>query len=85
MAGEKGTGTITGPLTDGTGISRLTGSKVVKDFALDFVLGAAAGIGAANIASVEGAIAAPAVAIFATLNALIKTVFRFVVRWASSD
>jgi len=71
-------------LTDGTGISRLTGSKVVKDFVADALMGAGAALVAANVVSVDQAAMAPAVAAVAIANAVISALYRVVLRWATT-
>ncbi len=75
---------ITGALTDGTGISRLTSSKLVKDFVADVLMGAGAALVAINIVSIDSALAAPAVAAVAVGNAVISALYRVVLRWATS-
>lgn len=74
----------TGVLTDGTGISRLTGSKVLKDLVLDACLSGAAALGAVAITDLQAAVMAPTVVEFAIGGALIRVLFRAIVRWASS-
>lgn len=71
-------------LTDGTGVSRLTGSKFLKDLVADILLGAAAGLAVVNIAGVQDAAAAPAVAAFAIANSVIAAGYRALLRWATS-
>ena len=74
----------TSVLTDGTGISALTTSKVVKDLVLDFALTAAAALTAVNIVDVDGALQNPYIVGTAVGGALLRTLFRFVVRWATT-
>lgn len=71
-------------LTDGTGVSALTGSKFLKDLVADILLGAAAGLAVVNVAGVQDAVAAPAVAAFAIANATIAAVYRAALRWATT-
>lgn len=71
-------------LTDGTGISKITGSKLVKDFVADFLLSGAAALATAQIMDLGSALAAPDVAAFAVAGAAIRTAYRFVLRWATS-
>ncbi len=71
-------------LTDGTGISAITGSKFLKDFVLDFLMTAAAALTAVNVLDIDSALAAPAVVETAIAGALIRVIFRTVLRWASS-
>ena len=71
-------------LTDGTGISSLTGSKVVKDLVADLLLSGAAALVAVQITSPEAALANPQVAAFAIAGALIRVVYRAVLKWATT-
>ena len=71
-------------LTDGTGISKLTGSKLFKDFVVDFLIGGAAALTAVNITGVDQAAAQPAIVVTAVGGALIRSVYRFVLKWAST-
>lgn len=78
---------VTGALTDGTGVSSMTGSKVIKDIVLDFLLTAAAALGAGatfETFDIGTALSAPEAALIAIGGALIRTLFRAAVRWASS-
>ena len=76
---------ILGFLTDGTGISAFTASKFFKDLVADILLSAAAALVAVQILSVEQAVAAPSVVIFALLGAVIRAVYRAVLRWATTE
>jgi hypothetical protein len=71
-------------LTDGTGVSRLTGSKVLKDFVADFLLSAAAAVVAVNIVDLGGAVAQPTVVAFAIGGAAIRAGYRALLRWATT-
>lgn len=71
-------------LTDGTGVSAFTSSKVVKDFVADVLLSAAAALVTVNIVSVEQAVAMPQVATFAIIGAVVRAAYRAVLRWATS-
>lgn len=71
-------------LTDGTGISQLLASKIVKDLVLDFILTSGAALVALNITDVRAAVLAPAVAATALIDAAIRVVARAVIRWATS-
>ena len=78
---------ISSTLTDGTGVSPITKTKFVKDFVLDFLLTAAASIGAGatlDALDVGSVIAAPDIAAIAVAGALFKAIYRAVLRWASS-
>lgn len=72
-------------LTDGTGISSFTASKLVKDFIADVLLSGAAALAAAQIVDVGGAIATPQVAAFAVAGAVIRAAYRAVLRWATTE
>lgn len=79
---------VTATLTDGTGISALTGSKVLKDFVLDFLLTAAAALGAGatlDALDIGSIVQAPEAATIAIAGALIRTIYRAAIRWASSS
>lgn len=77
----------TGALTDGTGVSKLTGSKILKDLVLDFLLSGAAALGAGatlDALDLGAVIAAPEATAIALFGAGIRTIFRALVRWAST-
>lgn len=76
-----GTGAV---LTDGTGISALTGSKIIKDLVADALLSGAAALATANILSLGDALSAPSIAGFAVAGALIRVAYRAVLKWATS-
>lgn len=71
-------------LTDGTGVSRITSSKLVKDFVADVLLSGAAALVAIQIVDVGTAVAQPTVAAFALLGAVIRAGYRATLRWATS-
>jgi hypothetical protein len=71
-------------LTDGTGISAITGSKVVKDFVADLLLSGAAALVAIQVTDVGSALAQPQVVAFAVIGATVRVVYRAVLRWATS-
>lgn len=80
-------GSVTSALTDGTGMSPITGIKLVKDFVLDFLVTVAAGLGAgAGLEALDlgTVISAPDLAGIAVASALIKALYRSALRWASS-
>jgi hypothetical protein len=80
-------GSVTATLTDGTGISPITREKFVKDFVVDFVITAVAGIaGGAGLDALDvgSIIAAPDIAVIALAGALIKAGVRAVLRWGTS-
>ena len=78
---------VSGTLTDGTGISRITGSKVLKDLVADFLLTSAAAIGAGatlDALDLSAAISAPDVIGVAIAGAAIRTLYRALLRWAQT-
>lgn len=77
-------GAIVGALTDGTGVSALSATKLIKDFVADFLLGAAAALATVQIMDLGAAIAAPQVAGLAIAGAAVKAAYRVVLRWATT-
>lgn len=84
MAGGK-TGGVTGTLTDGTGVSALLASKVVKDLVLDFLLSLPVVFVGLNIADLNGALAAPVAVGIAVGDAALRVLYRAAIRWAQSE
>jgi hypothetical protein len=78
-------GKVTGFLTDGTGVSSFTATKFFKDFIADVLLSAAAALVAVQIISVDAAVAAPQVAAFAVLGAVVRAGYRAILRWATTE
>lgn len=78
-------GSATSGLTDGTGISQLLGSKIIKDIVLDACLSAPIALGAVSINGLEQALVAPIVVAVALGDSLIRVIFRAIVRWAQSS
>jgi len=78
-------GRILGFLTDGTGISAFTTSKFFKDLVADVLLSAAAALVAVQIVSVDQAVAAPSVVVFAITGAVIRAGYRAILRWATTE
>ena len=78
-------GKVTGFLTDGTGISAFNWTKFFKDFIADVLLSAAAALVAVQIISVDAAVAAPQVAAFAVLGAVVRAGYRAALRWATTE
>lgn len=72
-------------LTDGTGVSPILGSKLVKDIVLDFLLAAPGALVAVNVANLEQAVAMPVVVGFALGDVVIRVVYRAALRWAQSE
>lgn len=77
-------GAVVGALTDGTGVSALSATKLIKDFVADFLLGAAAALATVQIMDLGAAIAAPQVAGLAIAGAAVKAAYRVVLRWATT-
>ncbi len=78
---------VTGALTDGTGVSPLNGTKVIKDLVLDFLLTGAAALGAGatlDALDISSVIGAPEATGIALAGALIRVLFRAALRWATS-
>jgi hypothetical protein len=86
MSGAGGGGGI-GELADGRGISALTGRKLVKDFAADFLLTVAAGGGslvllaALGFRTGDGEVGVLSIAL---IGAAVRAAYRVVLRWATS-
>lgn len=77
-------GGVQGALTDGTGVSKMLTSKVVKDLVLDFLLSAPIAIGAVNIFDLNAAVAAPVVVAIALGDAGIRVFYRAALRWTQT-
>lgn len=75
---------IISTLTDGTGVSSFTASKVFKDFVADVLLSGAAALVAVQIVDVGAALASPQVAAFAIAGAVIRAAYRAILRWATT-
>lgn len=71
-------------LTDGTGVSALTITKLAKDFIADVLLSGAAALAAAQIVDVGSAIDQPQVAAFAVVGAVVRAAYRAILRWATT-
>jgi len=71
-------------LTDGTGVSNFTASKVIKDFVADILLSGAAALAAIQVVSLDQAVAQPTVVTFALGGAVIRSLYRAVLKWATS-
>jgi ABC-type antimicrobial peptide transport system permease subunit len=88
MTQVTGTGpasTAASTLTDGTGVSKLLGSKVVKDFVLDALLSMPVSLAVINIGDLHAATAAPVAVAFAIGDGLIRVAYRAALRWAQSS
>lgn len=75
----------TGALTDGTGVSPITGMKLIKDFVADFLLTGAAALAAAQIMDLGTVLQAPQTAGLAVAGAAIRAAYRIVLRWAQTS
>ncbi len=75
---------VVSTLTDGTGVSELLGSKIVKDFVLDALLSVPVSLAVINIGDLQAATAAPIAVAFAVGDALIRVVYRAALRWAQT-
>jgi len=74
-------------LTDGTGVSPINATKLVKDFVADFLLTLAAGLGAGaglELLDIGGVIATPDLAVVAVVGALVRAGYRALLRWATT-
>jgi hypothetical protein len=71
-------------LTDGTGVSRITASKWLKDFVADALLSGAAALVAVQVVDVGAAVAQPQIVVFALAGALIRSAYRAALRWATT-
>ena len=73
-----------GALTDGTGVSAITGSKFLKDLVADFLLTGAATLATSAILDLGDALQAPDVAAIAVAGAAIRSLYRAALRWATT-
>lgn len=80
---ESTTGVVA-TLTDGTGVSSILASKVLKDFVLDALLSLPVSLAVINVNDLSGAVAAPIAVGFAVGDSLVRVVYRAVLRWAQS-
>lgn len=76
-----------GALTDGTGVSPMTSTKVIKDLVFDFMLSAGAALGtditfeALNLGDI---IQGPEAAALGIAGAAIRTLARAIIRWTQT-
>lgn len=75
---------IRSALTDGTGVSALTGSKLLKDFVADLLLSIPAALVAIQVTNLEQALVAPLAVGIAVADAIVRVVYRFALRWSQS-
>lgn len=76
--------TVGSVLTDQSGISSITSSKLLKDLVADFLLTASAALVAVNVVSIDAAAAQPTIVATAVGGALIRVLYRAVLKWATS-
>lgn len=84
MTGPATTTGISGALTDGTGVSRLLGSKIIKDLVLDALLSVPVSLAAINIGGLDAALAAPLAVTIAVGDSFVRVIYRAALRWAQS-
>lgn len=75
---------VSGALTDNTGVSPLTITKLIKDFIADFLLSGAAALAAAQVMDLGSAVQAPEATAFAVAGAAIRSLYRIALRWAQT-
>ena len=78
------TAAVGNALTDGTGISRITGSKFLKDFVADALMGIPPALLGAGVVGVPQDQVALLTAVVAIGGAVIGAVYRGLLRWATS-
>lgn len=71
-------------LTDGTGVSAFTGSKLVKDVVADFLLSVPAVLIGLQVTDLNAALAMPTVVAIAVMDVGIRVGYRAILRWATS-
>lgn len=72
-------------LSDGTGVSKLSAKKILKDAVLDFLLSVPPALVMVNIASIPTNDQAWFTAGLALGNVAVKVVYRALLRWAQSE
>lgn len=75
---------VGGTLTDGTGVSAMTGTKLIKDFVADVLLSGAAALAAIQVVDIQQVAEQPTVVAFALGGAVIRAAYRVVLRWATT-
>ncbi len=78
------TGSVTATLTDGTGVSSLTSSKLIKDAVVDFLMGLPPALLAVNIAAIPTDRIAFVTAAIAVGGVLMGVAYRTALKWATS-
>lgn len=72
-------------LSDGTGVSKLSAKKILKDAVLDFLLSVPPALVMVNVASIPTNDQAWFTAGLALGNVAVKVVYRAALRWAQSE
>lgn len=75
---------VVSTLTDGTGVSAILSSKLVKDFVVDIGLALPGALIAINVGGVEAALASPAAVSFVLADTIGRALYRVIMRWAQS-
>lgn len=75
---------VVGRLTDETGISRLTSSKVLKDFVLDILLALPGALLAINVGNVQQAVVSSVAVAFVLTDTIVRALYRVLLRWAQT-
>lgn len=75
---------VTGALTDGSGIGTFTSSKVFKDFVVDVLLSGAVALGSVGIGAIPQDGAQWSVAAVAIGGAVIRSLYRAVLKWGQT-
>jgi len=76
---------VVSTLTDGTGVSQLLGSKIVKDLVLDFLFALPAVFVGLNVTGLDVALTMPGAVGVGVADAAIRVVYRGLLRWAQSS
>jgi hypothetical protein len=71
-------------LTDGTGISKITGSKFIKDFVADALMGIPPALLAVGVTGIPQDQATTITAIVAIGGAVIGAIYRGLLRWSTT-
>jgi hypothetical protein len=75
---------VVSTLTDGTGVSKIDATKLVKDFVADALLSGAAALTGLQVLDFGAAVDQPKVVAFALAGAVIRALYRATLRWATS-
>lgn len=77
-------GGLVGTLTEGTGISRLTSSKFIKDVVVDFLLSLPPALLAVNIGGIPTDRAAAVTAVITVGGVILGALYRGALRWGTT-